>query len=434
MPVHDRLCDRKWVQKWVQIQEKWVQIVLTDSRVNSVRKKDKPYRMNDGNGLYLNVSRSGTKSWRVRYKFNSKESMIVIGHYPSMSLADARSAALDVRNGIREGRNPNTDKLLKKELAISNYENTLEVVARKWWDTKKALWSKKHAKDVIRSLERDVFPYLGGIPITELTPQIILKNLQDIEKRGAIETAHRIRQRLDGIFVHAIASGICKDNPASIIGPALLPITRGKQPAIINFDEAVGMINQIDKIPAYPVTKLAMRFLILTAVRSSELRFTRWSEFENLEGENPVWRIPKERMKGEKDKKREHIVPLSRQAVEVINLVRQFSCHLEYVFPNYRHSSKAMSENALGYLINRAGYYQRHVPHGFRTLFSTIMNERFPQDRFVIDLALSHINPNKVEGSYNRTTHFDRRKILMQEWADIITRDLRNADELVAVR
>nr|WP_230880547.1 Arm DNA-binding domain-containing protein [Commensalibacter melissae] len=115
---------------------------MTDSRVNSARKKDKPYRLNDGNGLYLNVSRSGTKSWRVRYKFNSKESMIVIGHYPSMSLADARSAALDVRNGIREGRNPNTDKLLKKNLAISNYENTLEVVARKWWDTKKLFGQK----------------------------------------------------------------------------------------------------------------------------------------------------------------------------------------------------------------------------------------------------------------------------------------------------
>lgn len=401
--------------------------MLTDSKVNAAKKKDKPYRLTDGKGLFLHVATSGTKTWRIRYKFNNKESQIVIGHYPSMSLADARVSMLDVKKSIREGRNPVTDKLLKKELITAHYENTLESITRKWWEVKKPFWTGKHAANVIRSLEKDIFPLLGGIPINELTPQIILTTLQKIEKRGAVETAHRIRQRLSDVFVYAIASGLCKDNPASIIAPALLPVSKGRQPSIVELDEAVAMLQKVDDVPAYPVTKLALRFLLLTAVRPGELRFAQWEEIEGLDTNNPMWRIPATRMK----MKREHSVPLCPMAVETIHMVQQFSCHMNYIFPNRRYPTKAMSENALGYLINRAGFYQKQVPHGFRSMFSTIMNEKFPQDRFVIDLVLAHINKNQVEGAYNRTTHFERRKELMREWEKIIAKDLKPVRELI---
>ncbi|MDI2091589.1 tyrosine-type recombinase/integrase [Commensalibacter oyaizuii] len=403
--------------------------MLKDSQVRSAKKKKDPYRLTDSKGLFLHVATSGTKTWRVRYVFNGKESQIVIGHYPDMSLADARTALLDVKKSIREGRNPAAEKLLKKQLLTSHYENTFEIIARKWHEIKKPFWTAKHALNVIRSLENDVFSFLGGIPISELTPQIVLSTLQKVEKRGAIETAHRIRQRMSDIFVYAIASGLCKDNPAAIIAPALLPVSKGRQPAIIKLDDAIDMLQHVEDVPAFPVTKLAMRFLLLTAVRPGELRFARWEEFEGLETDSPIWVIPASRMK----MKKEHIVPLCPMAVEIIEIIKQFSCHLEYVFPSRRHPTKPMSENALGYLINRAGYYQRHVPHGFRAMFSTIMNEHFPQDRFVIDLVLAHAPKDQVEGAYNRTTHFNRRKELMIEWEKIITKDLKPVQDLAKV-
>ncbi|CAI3948766.1 phage integrase central domain-containing protein [Commensalibacter papalotli (ex Botero et al. 2024)] len=405
--------------------------MLTDSQVRSAKKKDKPYRLTDGKGLFLHVATSGTKTWRVRYKFNHKESQIVLGHYPDMSLGDARIALLEVKKNIRAGRNPSTDKLLRKEIISTQYQNTFEIITYQWHEIKKKFWTERHANDVIHSLERDVFPALGGIPINEIEdkPDVILSVLYKIEQRGAIETAHRVRQRMGEIFVFAIGKGICKHNPAEIVASNLSPVKRGRQPAIIELDEAIEMLQHVDDTPSFPVTKLAMRFLLLTAVRPGELRYARWEEFEGLEGDNPVWVIPATRMK----MKREHIVPLCPMAVDIIRHVCKWSAGLEFVFPNSRHFRKPMSENALGYLINRAGYYQRHVPHGFRSMFSTIMNEHFPQDRFVIDLVLAHAPKDQVEGAYNRTTHFNRRKELMIEWQQIITKELKPIDELANI-
>lgn len=405
---------------------------LNDSKIRSAKKKDKRYRLTDEKGLFLSVEPSGSKIWRVRYQVKGQpETQITIGYYPDMSLADARVALLDIKKVVREGRHPQVDKLLKAELTAAQYQSTFEIIARQWHEIKKKFWTERHAYDVIHSLERDVFPLLGNIPISELEgkPDVILNILHKIENRGAVETAHRIRQRMGEVFVYAIGKGICKSNPAQIIASNLSPVQRGRQPAIIDLDEAIEMLQQIDNTPSFPVTKLALRFLLLTVVRPGELRFARWEEFEDLEGEAPIWRIPAGRMK----MKREHVVPLCSMAVAILQLVAQWSAGLEFVFPNGRHFRKAMSENALGYLINRAGYYQRHVPHGFRSMFSTIMNEHFPQDRFVIDLVLAHAPKDQVEGAYNRTTHFNRRKELMAEWEKIITKDLKPIGELAKV-
>lgn len=278
---------------------------------------------------------------------------------------------------------------------------------------------KTSRKKCLDSLEKDVFPFLGQKPIYEITAPMVLSVLKRVEERGAIETAPRIRQRMSDVFVFGIANGLCENNPAAIIAPALLPVKRSRQRAIIELNAAIEMLKRVDDEYAHPITKLALRFLLLTVVRPGELRIAQWKQFEYLHTNNPIWRIPSENMK----MKREHIVPLSPMTVEILNKLQIFSGDFSYAFPNTRSLSKPMSENALGYLLNRAGYHKIHVPHGFRAMFSSIMNEHFPQDRHVIDLALAHAPKGKIKGAYNRTTHFERRKELALKWERIITKE-----------
>ena len=288
-------------------------------------------------------------------------------------------------------------------------------------------WTERHAYDVLTSLERDVFPQLGALPITELGPPAVLAVLRAIEARPAIETARRVRQRMSAVFVYGIASGICQTDPAAIVQGAMAPLIKGRQPAIVDLDEAREVLRRAEAEPAHPVTKLALRLLALTAVRPGEIRGAAWREFEQLDGDQPLWRIPAARMK----MKLEHLVPLSRQAVAVITAVRSLTGRGPLVFPNARHAHRPMSENAIGYLLNRAGYHSRHVPHGWRATFSTIMNEQYQHDRQVIDLMLAHAPKDKTESAYNRAAHMPRRRELAQAWADLLLNDAPDASALV---
>ena len=230
---------------------------------------------------------------------------------------------------------------------------------------------------MLRSLERDVFPAIGNLPIVVLTPPLILAVLREIESRGSIETARRVLQRITAIFGFAIAEGIVKDDPSERLGAALKPLRRGRQPAILELAPLRRMIVAAEEENARPVTRLALRFLALTAVRPSELRGAYWEEFEDLNGKEPLWRIPAARMKGDLDRKEElggdHLVPLTQQALTVLKALWPLTGEGVLVFPSPRHVHQPMSENALGYLLNRAGYHGHHVPHGFRAAFSTIM-------------------------------------------------------------
>jgi integrase len=288
------------------------------------------------------------------------------------------------------------------------------VIARDWHTRNRPTWTERHAADVLTSLERDVFPSVGALPITAFTPPIVLNLLRAIEARPAIETARRVRQRMSAVFVYAIACGLGAMDPAAVVQNAMAPLIKGRQPAVVELAEAREVLQRAEAEPAHPVTKLALRLLALTAVRPGEIRGAAWVEFENLTGDEPLWRIPAVRMK----MKREHLVPLSRQAVAAIEAVRQLTCRSPLVFPNARHAHKPMSENAMGYLLNRAGYHSRHVPHGWRATFSTIMNERHRDDRYIIDLILAHASKDKTESAYNRAAHLTRRHELLQEWAD----------------
>ncbi len=407
--------------------------MLTDTQCRNAKKADKPYKLADGGGLHLFVSVAGGKLWRFRYEFGGKEKLLSLGAYPVVSLIDARSARDEAKATIRAGRDPGIAKKLRKLAHVTSTANTFEAIGREWYELQKPQWAERHAHDVLVSLERDVFPTFGDVPIKDITAAEVLALLRVVEKREAKETARRIRQRMSAIFVYAIASGRAENDPAAIVKGAMAPMKKGKQPAITDLDKAREMLVKAEAETAHPVTKLALRILALTAIRPGTLATTPWAEW-------PVgvdlWQIPAERMKmrlqHKEDEARDHLVPLSRQAVDAIAALRTISGRGPLAFPNTRHAHKPMSENAIGYLLNRAGYHHKHVPHGWRATFSSVMNERFRADKPVIDLMLAHVPKDKVEGAYNRALHLERRRELAQLWADLILEGARPARELLS--
>lgn len=409
--------------------------MLTDREIKSKQPTDKPFKLSDGGGLFLLVSPSGSKLWRLKYRFHGKEKLLAIGAYPQVGAAEARRVRDEAKAELRAGNDPSVAKKLKKLSGATDSADSLEVVARDWHGLNKSKWSEHHAQDVIYSLERDVFPLLGNLPVRTITPQSVLAVLRLIEKRPATDLARRVRQRLSAVFVFAISSGRADSDPASVVLGAMAPVTKGKQPAVTDLATAMTMLAKVEAEVAHPVTKLAHRLLALTAVRPGTLTGTPWQEFDEIDPHDPVWRIPASRMKLKKSKKddeaHDHLVPLTTQAIAVIEALRTLTGRGPLVFPNTRHAHKPMSENAIGYLLNRAGYHSKHVPHGWRSTFSTVMNERYPGDRAVIDLMLAHIPKDRVEGAYNRAQHLSRRKELAQLWADILLDGAKPAVDLL---
>jgi integrase len=405
--------------------------MLTDIVARKAERREKQYKLYDSGGLHLVVTPAGGKLWRMRYQFGGKEKLLSFGPYPEISLASARDARDDARATLRQGRDPGIAKRVRKLEAVSG-DGTFEAIAREWYELNKSQWVARHASDVIESLEKEIFPTLGCAPVNEITAPDVLAVLRPVENRGAKETARRIRQRVSAVFQYAIASGRAQLDPASMVKKAMAPMKKGKQPAITDLDKAREMLRTAEAETAHPVTKLALRILALTAVRPGTLATTPWAEWPVG---CDVWHIPAIRMKlrlhYKDDESRDHLVPLATQAAEAIEALRQVSGRGPLAFPNTRHAHKPMSENAMGYLLNRAGYHHKHVPHGFRSTFSTIMNERFPADRYIIDLMLAHVAAGETEGAYNRAKHFARRKELAQIWADLICEGLQPAAQLL---
>jgi integrase len=406
-------------------------------RIRKEKPRDKPFKIADGGGLFLYVSPSGGKLWRFRYTFGGKEKLLSIGPYPDISLLDARGERDGAKGMLRAGKDPSATKKLRKLAGVNAADTSFESLSREWFELSKSQWVTRHADDVINSLEKEIFPVLGKVQIKDITASDVIAVLRPIEGRGAKDTARRIRQRMSSVFVYAISTGRGEADPAATVQKAMAPLKKGRQPAITDLAKAREMMARVEAEVAHPVTKLAIRILALTAVRPGTLAGTPWFEWANIADE-PLWQIPAERMKlrlhYKDDEARDHLAPLSRQAVEAIEVLRQISGRGPLAFPNARHAHKPMSENAMGYLLNRAGYHGHHVPHGFRSTFSSVMNERFPGDAAVIDLMLAHVPKDKVEGAYNRALHLERRKQLAQEWADLISANFVPAADLLTGR
>ena len=416
---------------------------LTDTKVRTAKAAEKAYKLSDGEQLYLHISPAGGRIWRMNYQFGRndkgkpRQKTLTIGAYPAISLKDAREARDVAKAMLAKGIEPKPADLFERAIAPVDNRATFRSVALAWHGLQRNRWSAVHAKDVLDNLETDVFPHLGSKAIEDIHAPEVLTLLQGIVERGAIETAHRTRQRISAIFVYGIAKGEASRDPAASLAVALPKKPKAKpQPAITAIDELRQMIVLCEAERCRAPTKLALRLLALTAVRPNELHCARWSEFEDLDGDEPLWRIPATRMKGDLDRKAEddgdHLVPLAAQSVAIIKAMQSLTGDLPLVFPSDRHVHRPMSENTLRALLIRAGYFQRHVPHGFRSAFSTIMNERVERqwraaghkgaspDRAIIDLMLAHVPENKVEGAYNRAAYMPRRREIANDWADLL--------------
>jgi integrase len=410
--------------------------MLTDTQIKKTKATEKSFKLSDSGGLFLQITPAGGKLWRLKYRYGGKEKLLSIGPYPAVSLLDARKARDEAKALLRVGKDPGAVKKLRKLIGAKNTADTFELVAREWFELNKSRWIPHHAEDVLRSLENDIFPHFGDVPIREVAAPTVLAALRLVEKRDATDTARRIRQRVSAVFVFAISSGLADTDPAAVVLGAMAPVKKGRLPAITKLQDAREMLAKVESEIAHPVTKLAHRLLALTALRPGAIVSTPWEELDAVE--DGVWIVPSTRMKlklaHKEDEARDHLVPMSTQALEVIEAVRTLTGRGKMAFPNSRHAHKPMSENAIGYLLNRAGYHHRHVPHGWRSTFSTVMNEAFPADKPIIDLMLAHVPKDRVEGAYNRAQHIARRKELAQLWADLILENRPSATALLEGR
>lgn len=429
--------------------------MLTDKTVRAADVRGKAYKLTDSRGLHLHVSAKGHKSWRYKYRFDKKEQLLTLGAYPEVSLADAREKRDEAKRILREGRDPRHAARRGRLLGESSSAKSFEVVAREWHALQLPRWKPVHANDVITSLERDVFLHLGAMPMAEIDKPTLLSILRKIENRGAIETSRRIKQRVAAIYRYANAQGAKVENPAVDINDALKPLPPSKRyPALITVVAIRTLMGDIDRAGASPVNRLAARFLALTAQRPGMVRFIEWKDITGVDWgdvdsdiSEALWTVPAEKIKQElhlrSDEAFTHSVPLSVQAVETLRGVRWLTGRSPLVFPGTRSGLAPISENAIGYLYNREGYKGRHVPHGWRSSFSTIMNEqaerevgtdvRLLADRLIIDLMLAHTpkGMSATELRYNRAAYMARRRELAQRWADIIMEGAISAAEIV---
>lgn len=383
---------------------------LTDTAIRNATPIDKLYKMFDGKGMFLQVNPNGTKYWRLKYRINGKEKLLALGVYDDVGLKDARTKRKHARDLIADGIDPVRAKKEQKRQDRIRADNSFETVAREW-HAKKTKWSVKHYRRVIGTLEADIFPYVGSLPITDITPADLLEALRLIEERGALEVAARVLQRCSAVFRYAIATSRIKTNPAADLKDALEPPKKKNFPSI-SPEELPEFLERLDVLGGDKMTRLAIRMLMLTFVRTSELRAAEWAQFNHKE---KMWRIPAENMK----MGIEHLVPLSTQTLSLLEELREISGKYRLLFPGRNNINKPISENTILYGIYRMGYRGRMTGHGFRTLASTVLNEHgFESD--AIERQLAHGERNKVRAAYNKAKYLDERKVIMQAWADFI--------------
>lgn len=400
-------------------------MALTDTKVRQTKPKAKPFKLSDGGGLYLQVQPKGGKYWRLAYRYADKQKTLALGVYPQVSLSDARDKRDDAKKYLSNSIDPSNlmSKKVRKRNEIQNQENSFEAVAREWYELQKNAWSESHAERVLASLKKEAFNDIGTIPIQDVTAPHVLAVLRKIEKRGALEIASRVLQRCSAIFRYAIQTGRVEHNPVSDLQGALKTKKIEHRSALTRAELPV-FLEKLKSYEGNTVTKLALKLVILTFVRTGELRGATWSEFDLKSAE---WRIPAKRMKMNK----EHIVPLSDQAIEVLKELKPITGKHELIFPSERTWKKSMSENTMLYAMYRMGYHGRATVHGFRATASTILNESgFKPD--VIERQLAHIERNKVRAAYHRSEYLEERKKMMQWWADFIE-GLQNNDNVVPI-
>jgi integrase len=404
-------------------------MALTDAAIRGTKPSTRPYKVYDRGGLFLLINPSGSKLWRWRYRFGGKEKLMALGEYPVVNLAEARECHFAARKKLAAGIDPMAERKTEGEIRQREAEtrqreavNSFEKIAREWWEWWSSGKSPRHADYVLRRLEADAFPAFGHKFVDTVTAADIRELMLAIERRGARDVAKRTHETTGQIFRYAIARDIATRNPAADFKPSDI-LAEGSSANFARVD-AKDLPNLLDKIYGYDgdaLTRFAMRLLACTFVRTSELIEAEWLEFDL---QNSRWDIPAERMKMDTP----HIVPLSRQAVEVLRALKLLTGKGKFVFPGANDKNKPMSNNTILFALYRLGYKGRMTGHGFRGLASTILHENdFAEEH--IELQLAHQKRNKVAAAYNHAKYLSRRAAMMQWWADYLDAQLAQAEK-----
>ena len=384
---------------------------LTDIAVRNAKPKDKPYKLSDAAGLHLLIKSNGGKYWRLKYRFAGKEKLLSIGPYPLIGLSEAREKRLAAKKQLSDNIDPSQSKKEEKMKALVDSENSFEAIARYWHTNHIQKWSKEHGDRILKRLEDDIFPSLGSKVINTIKAPELLMALRAIEARGALEVARRVLQVCGQIFRYAIVTGRAERDISTDLRGALK--TQKKESyAHLKAKELPEFFDKLEKYDGELQTKLALKFLILTFTRTGEIRGARWDE---IDFDKREWRIPAERMK----MREQHIVPLSSQAMKILQELHLITGSLEHLFPNRNKPMTYISENTMLYAIYRMGYHSRSTVHGFRATASTILNEHsFAPD--VIERQLAHAERDQVRASYNYAQYLPERREMMQWWGDYL--------------
>jgi integrase len=396
---------------------------LTDTAIKRSRPAEKPYKLADGKGLYLLVNPSGSKLWRWKYRHEGREKLMPFGAYPDVSLADARLRHAESRRLLAAGSDPMAERKAGKESAMEAGENPFSEVAVLWFDNWKVNKSSRHVDATRRRLEANVFPAIGARPIALIEPPELVAMVKAIEARGAGDLAKRALETAGQVFRYAIAHGYVRRNPVAEFKPSdVLRPTKKINLARVDAKELPDLLRAIEVYRGKVVTRLAMKLLALTFVRTSELIEARWEE---IDFEAQRWNIPAERMKMDTP----HVVPLARQAIEVLELLRTITGTGELVFPGDREPSRPMSNNTILLALDRMGYRGRQTGHGFRGLASTVLHEQGYAHEH-IELQLAHAPRNAVSAAYNHALYLEPRARMMQGWADYLEQTQRGGKVL----
>lgn len=386
-------------------------MALTDIQIKRAKPQDKPYTRNDGHGLSLLIKPDGSKGWRFRFRFAGKARLMSFGSYELVSLAEAREKRDTARKQVANGIDPVEERKAQKLAQKLSTENSFESVSREWHAAKADRWTIAYREEIIKTFEQDVFPFIGKRPISEIKPLELLEVLKRIEKRGALEKTRKVRQRCGEVFRYAIITGRAEYNPAPDLAIALA-IPKQKHHPFLSAEELPHFVRDLESYTGSIITKNATKILMMTGVRTQEMRFATWSEIDLIKG---IWEIPAERMK----MRRPHIVPLSSQVIELFKQLQPITSDYPYVFIGRNDRRKPISKESVNQVIESLGYKGRTTGHGFRHTLSTILHEMGFESAW-IEIQLAHVDKNTIRGTYNHALYLDKRKYMMQKYSDFL--------------
>lgn len=388
-----------------------IHIPLNDMQIRRAKPETKAYTLGDGQGLSLLIEPNGSKSWRFRYRFAGEPKMISLGVYPMITLADARSRRDDARKLVAEGKNPSEVRKEQKIALQTESDSAFEKIAKEWHQMKSGKWSAGYASDIMEAFKNDIFPYIGARPIGEIKSLELLNVLRKIEKRGALEKMRKVRQRCSEVFRYAIATGRAEFNPAADLTSAL-EVHQSSHFPFLKPEEITDFIRALDGYTGSRLVLIATKLMMITGVRTIELRAASWSEFDL---DNAIWEILAERMK----MRRSHLVPLSAQALDLLIELKSMSGNYQLIFPGRNNPNKPMSEASINQLIKRIGYRGKVTGHGFRHTMSTILHE-YGFESTWIETQLAHSDKNKIRGVYNHADYYSNRKEMLNWYTEKI--------------